>query len=165
MALHTGPLHDALATPLAEQGLVVEDIRAHAAGRHRTLTIVVDLDADHAEPVSAQAVTDATRTISALLDGLDVWGDHPYTLEVTSPGAERPLTQPRQFRRAVGRRLRADLARDGAAGTAQDTETVETVEATLVSADQDGIVLEDVREGERIPYAQVRAARVVVSLR
>lgn len=165
MALHTGPIHDALATPLAEQGLVVEDIRAHAAGRHRTLTIVVDLDADHAEPVSAQAVTDATRTISALLDGLDVWGDHPYTLEVTSPGAERPLTQPRQFRRAVGRRLRADLAGDGAAGTAQGTETVETVEATLVSADQDGIVLEDVREGERIPYAQVRAARVVVSLR
>ncbi|HJG79070.1 MAG TPA: hypothetical protein K8V08_01505 [Brevibacterium senegalense] len=166
MALHTGPIHDALATPLAEQGLVVEDIRAHAAGRHRTLTIVVDLDADHAEPVSAQAVTDATRTISALLDGLDVWGDHPYTLEVTSPGAERPLTQPRQFRRAVGRRLRADLAAAGAAGTGEDAEAVETVEATLVSADDDdGIVLEDVREGERIPYAQVRAARVVVSLR
>ena len=166
MALHTGPIHDALATPLAEQGLVVEDIRAHAAGRHRTLTIVVDLDADHAEPVSAQAVTDATRTISALLDGLDVWGDHPYTLEVTSPGAERPLTQPRQFRRAVGRRLRADLAAAGAAETGEDAEAVETVEATLVSADDDdGIVLEDVREGERIPYAQVRAARVVVSLR
>ena len=165
MALHTGPIHDALATPLAEQGLVVEDIRAHAAGRHRTLTIVVDLDADHAEPVSAQAVTDATRTISALLDGLDVWGDHPYTLEVTSPGAERPLTQPRQFRRAVGRRLRADLAAAGAAGTGEDAEAVETVEATLVSADEDGIVLEEVRGGGRIAYAQVRTARVVVSLR
>jgi ribosome maturation factor RimP len=162
MALHTGPIHDALATPLAEQGLVVEDIRAHTAGRHRTLTVIVDLDADHAEPVSSQAVADATRTISALLDGLDVWGDHPYTLEVSSPGAERPLTQPRQFRRSVGRRLRAELS---GAGTGEDAEAVETVEATLVSADEDGIVLEDVRAGGRIPYAQVRAARVVVSLR
>jgi ribosome maturation factor RimP len=46
-----------------------------------------------------------------------------------------------------------------------DAAAVETVEATLVSADEDGIVLEDVRAGGRIPYAQVRAARVVVSLR
>ena len=178
MALHTGRIHDALDAPLAQQGLVIEDIRAHAAGRHRTLTITVDLDADHAEPVSSQAIAEATRTISALLDEIEVWGEHPYTLEVSSPGAERPLTQPRQFRRVVGRRLRAELAADGSgaesrtveaeAGAGEEPpapEAVETVEARLESADEDGIVLEGVRDGERIPNAQVRAARVVVSLR
>ena len=83
MALHTGRIHDALDAPLAQQGLVIEDIRAHAAGRHRTLTITVDLDADHAEPVSSQAIAEATRTISALLDEIELWGEHPYTLEVS----------------------------------------------------------------------------------
>ena len=178
MALHTGRIHDALDAPLAQQGLVIEDIRAHAAGRHRTLTITVDLYADHAEPVSSQAIAEATRTISALLDEIEVWGEHPYTLEVSSPGAERPLTQPRQFRRVVGRRLRAELAADGSgaesrtveaeAGAGEEPpapEAVETVEARLESADEAGIVLEGVRDGARIPYAQVRAARVVVSLR
>ena len=180
MALHTGRIHDALDAPLAQQGLVIEDIRAHAAGRHRTLTITVDLDADHAEPVSSQAIAEATRTISALLDEIEVWGEHPYTLEVSSPGAERPLTQPRQFRRVVGRRLQAELAADGSgaesrtveaeaeAGAGEEPpapEAVETVEARLESADEAGIVLEGVRDGARIPYAQVRAARVVVSLR
>ena len=178
MALHTGRIHYALDAPLAQQGLVIEDIRAHAAGRHRTLTITVDLDADHAEPVSSQAIAEATRTISALLDEIEVWGEHPYTLEVSSPGAERPLTQPRQFRRVVGRRLRAELAADGSgaesrtveaeAGAGEEPpapEAVETVEARLESADEAGIVLEGVRDGARIPYAQVRAARVVVSLR
>ena len=180
MALHTGRIHDALDAPLAQQGLVIEDIRAHAAGRHRTLTITVDLSADHAEPVSSQAIAEATRTISALLDEIEVWGEHPYTLEVSSPGAERPLTQPRQFRRVVGRRLRAELAADGSgaesrtveaeaeAGAGEEPpapEAVETVEARLESADEAGIVLEGVRDGARIPYAQVRAARVVVSLR
>ena len=178
MALHTGRIHDALDAPLAQQGLVIEDIRAHAAGRHRTLTITVDLDADHAEPVSSQAIAEATRTISALLDEIEVWGEHPYTLEVSSPGAERPLTQPRQCRRVVGRRRRAELAADGSgaesrtveaeAGAGEEPpapEAVETVEARLESADEAGIVLEGVRDGARIPYAQVRAARVVVSLR
>ena len=173
MALHTGRIHDALDAPLAQQGLVIEDIRAHAAGRHRTLTITVDLDADHAEPVSSQAIAEATRTISALLDEIEVWGEHPYTLEVSSPGAERPLTQPRQFRRVVGRRLRAELAADGSGAESRTVEAeeppapeaVETVEARLESADEAGIVLEGVRDGARIPYAQVRAARVVVSLR
>lgn len=158
MALHTGSIHEAIAAPLAEQGLIVEDIRAHAAGRHRTLTITVDLDADHAEPVSSQQIADATRAISGLLDGIEVWGTHPYTLEVSSPGAERPLTEPRHFRRSTGRKLRLQLV-DPAA------EAEETLEATLTSADEDGIVLEGVRDGERIPYAQVRSAQVVVSLR
>ena len=157
MALHTDRIRDELAGPLAEAGLVVEDIRAHAAGRHRTLTIVVDLDAEHAEPVPFDTVTEATRTVSELLDGIDVWGEHPYTLEVTSPGAERPLTQPRHFRRARGRRVRAELAGTG--------DAVEVAEGVLTDVDADGIVLEGVRDGRRIPFADVAAARVVVSLR
>lgn len=160
MALHTDRIREALEGPLREAGLVLEDVRAHAAGRHRTLTITVDLDADHAEPMSSAVIADATRSVSELLDGIDVWGDHPYTLEVTSPGAERPLTEPRQFRRVVGRRVRAELG-------AEDlpSERLETVEGILTDVDDDGIVLEGVHDGVRIAFTDIRTARVVVSLR
>ncbi len=160
MALHTDRIREELAGPLAEAGLIVEDIRAHAAGRHRTLTVVIDLDADHSDPVPFDTVTEATRMVSELLDEVEVWGEHPYTLEVTSPGAERPLTEPRHFRRAHGRRVHAELTPvDGAAGDG------ETVEGVLADVDDDGIVLEGVRDGGRIPFSEVAAARVVVSLR
>lgn len=160
MALHTDRIRDELSGPLAEAGLVVEDIRAHAAGRHRTLTVVIDLDADHSEPVPFDTVTEATRAVSEALDEVDVWGEHPYTLEVTSPGAERPLTVPRHFRRARGRRVRAELRADEAAADGS-----ETVEGALTDVDADGIVMEGVRDGRRIPFSEVAAARVVVSLR
>ncbi|SMX69999.1 ribosome maturation factor RimP [Brevibacterium sp. Mu109] len=160
MALHTDSIRDELAGPLAEAGLVVEEVRAHAAGRHRTLTVVIDLDADHSDPVPFDTVTEATRTVSEVLDGIEVWGEHPYTLEVTSPGAERPLTEPRHFRRARGRRVHAELrAEEGAPNSG------ETVEGVLTDADAAGIVLDGVRDGDRIPFAEVAAARVVVSLR
>lgn len=41
----------------------------------------------------------------------------------------------------------------------------ETVEGVLTDADAAGIVLDGVRDGDRIPFAEVAAARVVVSLR
>ena len=37
-------------------------------------------------------------------------GEQPYTLEVTSPGTDRPLTQPRHWRRNQGRLVKATLA-------------------------------------------------------
>ena len=160
MALHTDRIRDELAGPLAEAGLIVEEIRAHAAGRHRTLTVVIDLDADHSDPVPFDTVTDASRLVSEVLDEVEVWGEHPYTLEVTSPGAERPLTEPRHFRRARGRRVRAELGAD--AGASSDGGTVEGV---LTDVDDDGFVLEGVRDGDRIPFSEVATARVVVSLR
>lgn len=160
MALHTDRIREELAGPLAEAGLIVEDIHAHAAGRHRTLTVVIDLDADHSDPVPFDTVTDATRVVSEVLDEIEVWGEHPYTLEVTSPGAERPLTEPRHFRRARGRRVHAELGADDVMSNGG-----ETVEGVLADVDADGIVLEGVRDGNRIPFSEVAAARVVISLR
>ncbi|WP_101588084.1 ribosome maturation factor RimP [Brevibacterium jeotgali] len=160
MALHTDRIRDELAGPLAEAGLTVEEIRAHAAGRHRTLTVVIDLDADHSDPVPFDTVTEASRMVSEVLDGIEVWGEHPYTLEVTTPGAERPLTEPRHFRRARGRRVRAELGADE--GAPSDGGTVEGV---LTDVDDEGIVLEGVRDGDRILFSEVATAQVVVSLR
>jgi ribosome maturation factor RimP len=57
----------------------------------------------------------ASRELSAKLDASDVMGDMPYTLEVSSPGVDRPLTQPRHWQRAVGRLVRVPVTPAGAA--------------------------------------------------
>ena len=48
-------------------------------------------------------MADATRAVSTALDDADEMGAPPYVLEVSSPGVDRPLTDPRHFRRNVGR--------------------------------------------------------------
>ena len=83
----------------------LESVKVTTAGRRRLLRLVVDSDGG----VSLDDAALASRELSAKLDASDVMGDMPYTLEVSSPGVDRPLTQPRHWQRAVGRLVRVPL--------------------------------------------------------
>ncbi len=136
-------------------GLVLEDVTVTPAGARRVLRVVLDvvpdLPADQPEadqPVSDEPASDeptaeraeaglsldrvaeASREISAVLDSGDVMGATPYVLEVTSPGVDRPLTQPRHFRRNLRRRVLLTLA-DGSEVTGRVTAADEQL--TLVA--------------------------------
>jgi ribosome maturation factor RimP len=91
-------------------GMDLESVRVTTAGRRRLLRVVVD--SDHGLSLDDAAL--ASRELSAKLDASDVMGDMPYTLEVSSPGVDRPLTQARHWRRAVGRLVRVPLGSSGA---------------------------------------------------
>lgn len=94
-------------------GLVVEDVHVTPAGRRRQVRVLLDRDltgllaSDDEEsavaPLSLDEVAAATRSVDDALESAGVMGETPYVLEVSSPGVERPLTQPRHFRRNVGR--------------------------------------------------------------
>ncbi|MEU3602520.1 ribosome maturation factor RimP [Streptomyces sp. NPDC006798] len=86
-------------------GLDLEEIEVSRAGRRRQLVIVVDSE----EGLTLDACAELSREISARLDESDVMGDGEYTLEVGSPGADRPLTQLRHYVRATGRLVRFRL--------------------------------------------------------
>ena len=94
-------------------GMDLESVRVTTAGRRRLLRMVVDSDGG----VSLDDAALASRELSVKLDASDVMGDMPYTLEVSSPGVDRPLTQPRHWQRAVGRLVRVRLT--AAAGQAR----------------------------------------------
>ncbi len=96
--------------PLAATGLDVEAIELTQAGNRRLLRVAVDKDGG----VTLDDIADATREVSRVLDGSDVMGEQPYTLEVTSPGTDRPLTLPRHWRRNRGRLVKVSLT-DGRA--------------------------------------------------
>lgn len=125
-------------------GLVLEDVVVTPAGRRRQLRVVVDLPQDRLGGVPMDAVAKASQALSEALDASDVMGGQPYVLEVSSPGADRPLTERRHWSRSRRRLVKVQLA-DG-------TETT----GRLVEVDDDGILLDD----RRLPWADVVRGRV-----
>lgn len=123
-------LVEVLTAPLAERGLDVEGVELTPAGRRRLLRVAVDKDGG----VTMDDIADATKEVSRLLDDSDVMGEHPYTLEVTSPGTDRPLTLPRHWRRNQSRLVKVTTA-DGSTYTGRVLDSDERC-ATL---DVDGV--------------------------
>src|SRR5215831_2866088 len=117
---------DVIRPVVAAAGMDLESVRVTAAGRRRLLRVVVDSD----RGVSLDDAAAVSRELSAALDAVAVMGDFPYTLEVSSPGVDRPLTDRRHWRRAVGRLVRVAVADSG------------PVAGRIVSADADGVTLD-----------------------
>ncbi|MFV0127475.1 ribosome maturation factor RimP [Streptomyces sp. HMX112] len=90
---------------VSAEGLDLEEIEVSRAGRRRVLRIVVDSD----EGVELDACAELSRAISGKLDETDAMGEGEYVLEVSSPGADRPLTEHRHYVRATGRLVRLQL--------------------------------------------------------
>ena len=131
---------DVIRPVIAAAGLDLEAVRVSAAGRSRLLRVVVDSD----RGVSLDDAADVSRELSAALDAAAVMGDFPYTLEVSSPGVDRPLTDHRHWRRAVGRLVQV---------TVTDSDSARSVSGRVAAADADGVTL-DVEGARRLfPHA------------
>ena len=131
---------------VAAAGMDLESVRTTVAGKRRLVRIVVDSD----RGVSLDDTADVSREISALLDASNALGEAPYTLEVSSPGVDRPLTEPRHWRRARGRLVRVKVTGEG------------SVEGRLLAADADGVTFGLPAGERRFPYADLGAGRVQV---
>ena len=111
-----------LLTPAVESaGFFLEEVLISSAGNHRTLTCVVDGVA----PLNLDEVTIVSRLISELLDSSTIIGDGAFTLEVTSPGVDRPLTRRRHWEKNVSRII-SMVFNDGSLLTARLTELHES---------------------------------------
>ena len=96
----------AAVTPaLSALGFYLEDVTITSAGRRSMLTIIVDGDTH----LSLDQVTSATKAIGEIVESLQSLGDTPFTLEVTSPGLDRPLTKPRHWRKNIDRLVKVVL--------------------------------------------------------
>lgn len=107
---------DVIEPQLEPLGLLVEDITVVPAGKRRLVRILLDRVLDLSAPINGAVppvtldeIADATRVISDRLDASDVMGEQPYVLEVSSPGTDRELTEPRHFARNVGRLVTVTL--------------------------------------------------------
>ena len=92
-----------LITPALHQaGYFLEDVNIVSPGQHRIVTVIVDGESG----LNLDQVTVASKLVSELLDEAPFMGETPFTLEVTSPGIDRPLTLPRHFAKNVDRLLK-----------------------------------------------------------
>jgi len=103
VAVSRDRVRSALAPVVTAAGFDLEDVTVSAAGRRSVIRVIVDRDGG----VDLDAVAEVSRVVSDALDSAESVGDAPYTLEVTSPGVDRPLTEPRHWRRATGRMVKA----------------------------------------------------------
>ena len=157
-----------LAGPVVQAGgMDLESVQITPAGRRRVLKIVVDADGG----VSLDDMAEISRALSSELDASGAMGDTPYTLEVSSPGVDRPLTEPRHWRRAAGRLVSVLLTRqrprdDPAGESAQDParETGEiparTLHGRVVTAGDDGVVLDIDGEHRTFGYNELGPGRI-----
>ncbi len=96
----------AVITPAIESlGFYIEDITITSAGKRSMLTVIVDGDSH----LSLDQVTVATKAISEIVENLPNLGNNPFTLEITSPGLDRPLTKPRHWRKNQDRLIKIVL--------------------------------------------------------
>ena len=129
-------------------GFELEQLDVQRAGRRNLVKVVVDADSG----IGLDEVADVSRTVSGVLDEHDHVLGGPYTLEVTSPGLDRPLTKPRHWRRA---RLRLVKVRTDS----------ETFIARVGDADEDGVQLLVGGELRQVPFEAVDHAVIEIEFK
>ncbi len=137
---------DALRDQLSALGLDLEAVELTPAGKRRVLRVAVDQDGG----VSLDDIADATRAVSGVLDDTDLMGETAYTLEVTSRGVDRPLTEPRHWRRNRDRLVKVSLL-DGTQLTGRVTDS-----------DDAGVTLDVAGSPRRLAYDEVGKALVQI---
>lgn len=90
---------------VTSRGFDLEDVNVVSAGKHSAVRIMVDRE----QGIDLDTLPSLSREISDIFDAVSDFGDAPYTLEVTTPGVDRPLTEDRHWRRARGRMVRFKL--------------------------------------------------------
>ncbi|MDZ4700029.1 MAG: ribosome maturation factor RimP [Rhodothermales bacterium] len=120
--------------------------------RGREGSRVVEVFVDRDEGISIEALADLSREIGFLLETEDIIKGR-YYLTVSSPGADRPLVMPRQFRRHSGRPMRLVVrGEDGA------EHTVRGILATAGDDDVELKITDD--QPRRVRYADIVEARI-----
>jgi ribosome maturation factor RimP len=108
---------------VAAAGCDLEDVTVSVAGRRSLVRVSVDTDGG----IDLDAVAEVSRVVSAAIDDTEANGPGgvafagPYVLEVSSPGVDRPLTEPRHWRRALGRLVTVQVAGKPTTGRVLET--------------------------------------------
>ena len=124
-------LEQAIEDSLEAQGLELVELE-RAGSRHRPI-LRLRVDRPESRPGSGVTVDDCARASRAVEAMLESRGDVPerYTLEVSSPGVERPLVRERDYRRFQGE----EVALKGATALAGRAKRLE---GTLLGLSKDG---------------------------
>lgn len=141
---------ETLVTPVIEgAGLELVEVAFRRESGRRVLRVVVDRDGG----VDLDTIADLSEKVSRRLD-LEGFAPGSYALEVSSPGIERTLRAPAEYRRSVGDMVRLK--------TTTPIEGRTVLKGTLVSADDGGVTIAADGAELHVRYADIASARTVV---
>lgn len=134
---------------VADVGFDLESLEEMRIGQRWVIRVIVDSDAG----VGLDDIAAVSRAVSLALDERDELMAGPYTLEVTSPGVDRPLTHPRHWRRNRLRLVRVTLVAGG--------ELI----GRIGDCDDEGVTLLASGSLRRVRYTELSRAVVEVEFR
>ena len=128
-------------------GLELVEVALHRGKGRQVLSVTVDREGG----VDLDTIAQTSERISRRLD-LEGFEPGPYTLEVSSPGIERPLKEPRDFWRRVGEYVKVKASRP---------EGTQTLTGTLVEAGADEVRIATDGGEHDVSYGDIVSARIV----
>jgi ribosome maturation factor RimP len=145
------PLQTDIERRLAQSDPEVEVLLAEVVGG-RCLRVFID----HPDGVTLALCEGVTTQLNDLRER--------YSLEVSSPGSERPLTKPAHFRRFVGRRARVRTRHPrttGASAQSGEQRPVHSFTGELVGASEEEVMLAADGGVIAIPYSEIRRSNLI----
>ena len=149
-------LTEVIAPVARRAGYDLEHVTVSRVGRRHLVRVIIDSDTG----VDLDSIAAVSRKVSAALDAAEQAGgtlvSGEYVLEVSSPGVDRPLTQPRHWRRNRGRLVTVAVTEQGA---------IRRVTGRIVDAGERGVALEVDGAVREVAFKDLGAGRVRVELR
>jgi ribosome maturation factor RimP len=140
-------LTELLNPAVTRAGFILEDVTVTPVGKRRLVSVVVDCE--NRNP-SLDEVTVVSKEVSSILDSYSLMGDISFTLEVTTPGVDRPLTELRHWRKNVGRLVKITPV------------TGEKYVAHIIAINPRDVVLESQGKEINVPFADITRAQIEV---
>ena len=133
---------------IVQLGYELSDLEVKLGGKHGVLRVFID----HPEGIGLDDCEQVSTAVSAILDVEDPLPGH-YDLEVSSPGLDRKLTKVEHFQRFAGETVKVQMR--------FPVEGRRRFRGTLVSSDEENIVVEVDGVSHTLPVATIDTARLV----
>ena len=140
-------LTELLTPAVTRAGFVLEEVTVTPVGKRRLVAVVVDCEDRNP---SLDEVTVVSKEVSAILDSYTQMGEMPFTLEVTTPGIDRPLTLGRHWKKNVGRLVKIT------------PKTGEKYIGRIASVKDNAVTIEIKGKESEISFAEISRAQIEV---
>ena len=140
-------LTELLTTAVTRAGFVLEEVTVTPVGKRRLVAVVVDCEDRNP---SLDEVTVVSKEVSAILDSYTQMGEMPFTLEVTTPGIDRPLTLGRHWKKNIGRLVKIT------------PKTGEKYIGRIASVKDNAVTIEIKGKESEISFAEISRAQIEV---
>lgn len=141
-------LERAVAPVVDAAGLELVEVTFRREAGRRVLRVTVDREGG----VDLGAISEVSERISRRLD-VEGFEPGPYSLEVSSPGVERPLRRPADFTRRIGEKVRVK--------THRPVEDARSHTGTILAANDDQVTIATEAGERRLPFEDIASARTV----